>query len=66
MNLELMGRMRNAIKILVGKPEKRDSLEELGIDGIIILKRSLKELIAVVWIRVNQLKVGESNCLLLS
>jgi hypothetical protein len=29
--------MRNAYNILVGKPEGRDDLEDLGVDGKIIL-----------------------------
>jgi hypothetical protein len=37
-----------------GKPEEKRSLEELGIDGIIIiLKRHLKKMFVMVWIRVN-------------
>jgi hypothetical protein len=32
-----MGEMRNAYKILVGKPEGRDHSEDLGVDGMIIL-----------------------------
>jgi hypothetical protein len=30
-----MGDMRNAYNILVGKPERRDHLEDLGADGLI-------------------------------
>jgi hypothetical protein len=33
-----IGEMRNAYKILVGKPEGRDHLEDLSVDGKIILK----------------------------
>jgi hypothetical protein len=30
--------MRNAYNILVRRPEERDSLEDLGVDGTMILK----------------------------
>jgi hypothetical protein len=33
-----MGEMRNAYKMLVGKPEGKRSLEHLGVDGRIILE----------------------------
>jgi hypothetical protein len=33
-----MGKMRNAYKILIVKPEWRDHSEDLGIDVMIILK----------------------------
>jgi hypothetical protein len=33
-----MGETRNAYKILVGNPEGKDHLEDLGVDGIIILE----------------------------
>jgi hypothetical protein len=32
-----MGEMRNACKVLVGKPEGKDHLEDLGVDGRIII-----------------------------
>jgi len=33
-----MGDKRGIYRILVGRPEERDNLEDLGIDGRIILK----------------------------
>jgi hypothetical protein len=33
-----MGDTRSANRVLVGKPEKRDNLEETGVNGMIILK----------------------------
>jgi hypothetical protein len=33
-----MGAIRNACKILVGKPEGKNHSEDLGVDGRIILK----------------------------
>jgi hypothetical protein len=38
-----MRELRNAYKILIGNPEGRDHLGELGVDGRIILKWILKE-----------------------
>jgi hypothetical protein len=37
------GEMRNVYAIFVRKPEERDHLEDLGIEGEIILKRSLRK-----------------------
>jgi hypothetical protein len=36
-----MGEMRNAYRILVGKPKGKSHVEDLGIDGKIILERML-------------------------
>jgi hypothetical protein len=36
-----MGEMRNADSTLVGKPEGRDHLENLGVGGKVILERIL-------------------------
>jgi hypothetical protein len=38
-----MGDTRNAYNILVGKPEGRDNLEELGVDGKITLVKILRK-----------------------
>jgi hypothetical protein len=35
-----MGKMRNAYKILVGRPEVKNHSEDLGVDGRIILNGS--------------------------
>jgi hypothetical protein len=37
-----VGQRRDAYRVLVGKPDGRDHLENLGIDGRIILKRNFK------------------------
>jgi hypothetical protein len=37
-HVALMGDVRNACKILVGKPALKRSLEDLVVDGMIILK----------------------------
>jgi hypothetical protein len=34
--------MKNSYQILVGKPEERDHIGDLGVDGRILLKRILK------------------------
>jgi len=38
-----MGETRGAYRVLVGKPEESDYLEELGVDGKIIRKFILKK-----------------------
>jgi hypothetical protein len=38
-----MGEMRNAYNVLVGRPEEKNHLEDLGIDGRIILERILRK-----------------------
>ena len=43
------GERRGAYMILVGKPEERDNLEELGADEMIILKRILKKWDGRIW-----------------
>jgi hypothetical protein len=36
-----MGKMRNGYKFCVEKPEGKNNLEELGVDGMILLERIL-------------------------
>jgi len=43
------GDRRGAYMILIGKPEKRDHLEDLCVDGRIILKRILKKWDGRIW-----------------
>jgi hypothetical protein len=38
-----MGEMRNAYRILVGKPEGKRSIEDLGVNRRIILKSILRK-----------------------
>jgi hypothetical protein len=38
-----VGEDRSRYRVLVGKPEERDNLKDLGIDGRMILKCTLKE-----------------------
>jgi hypothetical protein len=51
-----MRKEKNSYKHLVGKPEGRDSLEELGIDGRITIKWVLKGIVLedVEWINLAQ------------
>jgi hypothetical protein len=48
-----LGEMRNANKILVGKPERKNHSEDLGVDGRIILKWILRQWFWRVWIGVT-------------
>jgi hypothetical protein len=43
---------------------KIDNLEDLGIDGRIILKRILKKLVGRVWFGLIWLRMGKSDRLL--
>jgi len=51
-----MRNKRNAYKVLVGKIDKTDHLEEIGVDGNRILMRILKEREDVDWIKLTQNK----------
>jgi hypothetical protein len=42
-NMALMGDRRGAYRVLVGRPEGRNHLKDLGIDGTIILKWIFKK-----------------------
>jgi hypothetical protein len=44
-----MGETRNAYKVLVRKQKGRDHVEELGVDGRIILKCILGKQVGNVW-----------------
>jgi hypothetical protein len=58
-----MGVMRNAYKILVGKPEGRDHAEDLGIDGDNI-RMNLREIGWEMWTRFIWLLIRTSVGLL--
>jgi hypothetical protein len=53
-----MGENKRAYKGLVGKPEERHDLEDIGVDGRIILKFALKKydvtlLTGFLWLRTG-------------
>ena len=54
-----MWERRGAYRVLVGRPEaKRDHLEDLGIDGRIILKRIFMTWNREAWTGLNWLRIG--------
>jgi hypothetical protein len=59
-----MGEMRNAYKILVGKPEGKRPVGDLGVDGMIILDGILGKLGGKVWTGYVWLKTGINGGLL--
>jgi hypothetical protein len=56
-----MGQVRNSYKILVGKPEVKDHLKVLGIDGKITLKWILGKRDGKVWTGCIWLRIGSSG-----
>jgi hypothetical protein len=44
-----MGEMRNAYRIMIGKPGSRDNSKDIGIDGSIILEWKLGKYGGKVW-----------------
>jgi hypothetical protein len=57
------GDRRGAYRVLVGKPEERDYLEDIGVDGTIILKRIFKKRDGV-WTGLIWLRIGTGGGLL--
>jgi hypothetical protein len=51
-----IGERRGTYMVLVGKPEETDHLEDVGVDGRIILKKDLKEIVGegMDWIGLAQ------------
>jgi hypothetical protein len=58
------GERRSAYMILVGKPEERDHLEDLCVDGRIILKRILKKWDGRIWTGFIWLRIETGRGLL--
>jgi hypothetical protein len=59
-----MGENRNTHRVLVGKREGNDHLENLSIGGKIILNWVIEKYDGVVWIALIWLRVGTSGRLL--
>jgi hypothetical protein len=59
-----MGEVKNVYKILVGTPEGRDHSEDLGVDGLIILKWISGKQNARLWFELIWLRRGKSGGLL--
>jgi hypothetical protein len=62
-HIACMGKMRNVYKILVGKLEGRDHLEDLGTDGKIILELIAGKLGRKIWAGFICLRLGTSGLL---
>jgi hypothetical protein len=57
-----MGEKRNAHSVLGGKPEgKKDHLEDISVDGKLILQRILKEPVVRAWNRFIWLTIGRNG-----
>jgi hypothetical protein len=52
------GERRGAYRVLVGKPEGGNHLEELGVDGRIILKSMFKKSVEGAWTGLIWLRIG--------
>ena len=52
------GARRGAYRILVGKPEGRNHLEDPGVDGRIILRRIIRKWDVGVWTGLIWLRLG--------
>jgi hypothetical protein len=59
-----MGEMRSEYKILVRMPKGRDHLEDLDVDGRIVLKCILEKWVWMVWTGSVWLRTGSSGRLL--
>jgi hypothetical protein len=64
-HLILMGEMRNAYTILVGKPKWKSLSEDLSVDGNIMSKRILGGEGGKVWTGFNWLRIETSSSELL-
>jgi len=53
-----MGDRRGVCRVLVGKPDRKRPLEDLGIDGRGILKWVFKKLDGVTWTSLLWLRIG--------
>ena len=53
---------RDVYRVLVGKTEGQNDLEDLGVDGIIILKRIFKKRAGATWTRLIWLRIATGSC----
>jgi hypothetical protein len=56
-----MGKSRGVYRVLVGKPDERDHLEDPGIDGRIILRCIFKKWIVRTWTGSMWLRIGTGD-----
>ena len=59
-----MGDTRAAYRVLVGRPEGRNHLEDPGVDGRIILKCNFKKWVGEAWSGLIWLRIGTGGGLL--
>jgi hypothetical protein len=59
-----MGDRRGAYRILVGRPEGRDHLEDIGVDGKVIAKWIFKKWDGEPWTGLIWLRTGTGGGLL--
>ena len=59
-----MGEKRTVFRDLVDKPEGKNHLDDLGMDGTITLQCILKKLYGKVWVEFIWLSTGTSDGLL--
>jgi len=52
------GERRDVYKVLVGKPEGKNHLDDPGVDGSIILRRILRNCDVGVWTGSSWLRIG--------
>ena len=56
-HVERMGESKDVYRVLVGKPEGKDNLEDPGVDGRIILRWIFRKRDVGIWIRSSWLRV---------